>query len=114
MEYAHSVIVTLKKKELMPIPIRITYNGNAKDYIHAVWIGELPEKEYKEFQDFVLNWDEKTTGLFVDYDSVIGFVMIVENLFKDKYQVEYKFIGGADPYAAWKKAQEEAPEGMVY
>ena len=82
MEYAHSVIVTLKKKELMPIPIRITYNGNAKDYIHAVWIGDLPEKEYKEFQDFVLNWDEKTTGLFVDYDSVIGFVMIVETCSK--------------------------------
>ena len=46
--------------------------------------------------------------------SVIGFVMIVENLFKDKYQVEYKFIGGANPYEAWKKAQEEAPEGIVY
>lgn len=112
MEYAHSVIVTLKKGK--EFPIEISYNGNAKDYIHAVWIGELPFEEQKAFKNLVLNWDDKMAGLFVDYDSVIGFVMIVENLFKDKYQVEYKFIGGANPYEAWKKAQEEAPEGIVY
>lgn len=112
MEYAHSVIVTLKKDK--QFPIRISYNGNAKDYIKALWIGELPAAEQDAFRKEVVNWDEKTLGLFVDYNSVIGFVMIIENLFKDKYQVEYKFIGGANPYEAWKKAQEEAPEGIVY
>ena len=73
MEYAHSVIVTLKKGK--EFPIEISYNGNAKDYIHAVWIGELPFEEQKAFKNLVLNWDDKMAGLFVDYDSVIGFVI---------------------------------------
>lgn len=112
MEYAHSVIVTLKKDK--QFPIRISYNGNAKDYIKALWIGELPAAEQDAFRKEVVNWDEKTLGLFVDYNSVIGFVMIVESLFKGKYQIEYKWIGGADPYAAWKKEQAENPRGTIY
>jgi len=112
MEYAHSVIVTLKKDK--QFPIRISYNGNAKNYTKALWIGELPAAEQDAFRKEVVNWDEKTLGLFVDYNSVIGFVMIVENLFKGKYQIEYKWIGGADPYEEYMKSQDENPKGTVY
>ena len=40
--------------------------------------------------------------------------MIIESLFRDKYKMEYKWIGGADPYAAWKKELAENPKGTVY
>ena len=40
--------------------------------------------------------------------------MIIESLFSDKYKIEYEWIGGADPYAAWKEEQENAPKDVVY
>lgn len=112
MELAHSVIVKLKKGE--GLPTRLSFNGKAKDYIHAINMEPLPEEEEKAFWDLFYDWDNKAAGLFVDRDSVLGFVMMIQIVFEKKYQIEYHWIGGADPYAYWEKSQEENPEGTVY
>ena len=114
MKYAHSVIVELKREGLK-LPFQLSYDGNAKDEFTAIRLDPLlPEEEIEQFHDFIVNWDYKTAGLFIDYNSVIGFVMIVENLFRDKYQIEYQWIGGANPYEAYMKSQDEDPIGTIY
>ena len=40
--------------------------------------------------------------------------MIIESLFNDKYKIEYEWIGGADPYKAWKEEQDNAPKDAIY
>ena len=88
---------------------------SSKDEFTAIRLDPLlPEEEIEQFHDFIVNWDYKTAGLFIDYNSVIGFVMIVENLFRDKYQIEYQWIGGANPYEAYMKSQDEDPIGTIY
>lgn len=114
MELAHSVIVELKR-EGRKKPFRLSYNGISKDKFLAVRIDPLlPDNVTKQFWDIYRNWDKKTAGLFVDRESLLGFIIIVKKVFEDKYETKYKWIGGANPYEAWNKAQEEAPEGIVY
>ena len=40
--------------------------------------------------------------------------MIIESLFSDKYKIEYEWIGGEDPYKAWKDEQKNMPLNTVY
>lgn len=74
----------------------------------------LGKDNIKAFYDFYSKWEEKSGGLFVPQGSILCFVMIIESLFSDKYKIEYEWIGGADPYKAWKDEQENAPKDVVY
>lgn len=77
-------------------------------------VAGLGKDNIKAFYDFYSKWEEKSGGLFVPQGSILCFVMIIESLFSDKYKIEYEWIGGADPYAAWKEEQENAPKDVVY
>lgn len=77
-------------------------------------VAGLGKDNIKAFYDFYSKWEEKSAGLFVPQGSILCFVMIIESLFSDKYKIEYEWIGGADPYAAWKEEQENAPKDVVY
>lgn len=114
MELAHSVVVELKR-EGRKIPFRLSYDGTSEDKFLAVRIDPLlPDNVAKKFWDIYWDWDKKTAGLFVDRESLLGFVFIVKSVFEDKYETKYKWIGGADPYAAWKKELAENPKGTIY
>lgn len=77
-------------------------------------VAGLGKDNIKAFYDFYSKWEEKSGGLFVPQGSILCFVMIIESLFSGKYKIEYEWIGGADPYAAWKEEQENAPKDVVY
>lgn len=77
-------------------------------------VAGLGKDNIKAFYDFYSKWDEKSGGLFIPQGSILCFVIIIESLFSDKYQIEYEWIGGADPYKAWKEEQENAPKDVVY
>lgn len=77
-------------------------------------VAGLGKDNIKAFYDFYSKWDEKSGGLFIPQGSILCFVMIIESLFSDKYKIEYEWIGGADPYKAWKDEQENAPKDVVY
>lgn len=77
-------------------------------------VAGLGKDNIKAFYDFYSKWEEKSAGLFVPQGSILCFVMIIESLFSDKYKIEYEWIDGADPYAAWKEEQENAPKDVVY
>lgn len=77
-------------------------------------VAGLGKDNIKAFYDFYSKWEEKSAGLFVPQGSILCFVMIIESLFSDKYKIEYEWIGGADPYKAWKEEQENAPKDVVY
>lgn len=77
-------------------------------------VAGLGKDNIKAFYDFYSKWDEKSGGLFIPQGSILCFVMIIESLFSDKYKIEYEWIGGADPYKAWKEEQENAPKDVVY
>lgn len=110
-ELAHSVDVIIIKDKL---PYVVSYD-NSKPKGKKINVVDLPKNsDVKAFYDFYNQWDQKSGGLFVPQESILCFVMIIESLFRDKYKMEYKWIGGTDPYAAWKKEQTENPEGTVY
>lgn len=77
-------------------------------------VAGLGKDNIKAFYDFYSKWDEKSGGLFIPQGSILCFVIIIESLFSDKYKIEYEWIGGADPYKAWKDEQENAPKDVVY
>ena len=110
-ELAHSVDVIIIKDRL---PHVVSYD-NSKPKGKKINVVDLPKNsDVKAFYDFYNQWDQKSGGLFVPQESILCFVMIIESLFRDKYKMEYKWIGGADPYAAWKKELAENPKGTVY
>ena len=110
-ELAHSVDVIIIKDRL---PHVVSYD-NSKPKGKKINVVDLPENsDVKAFYDFYNQWDQKSGGLFVPQESILCFVLIIESLFRDKYKMEYKWIGGEDPYAAWKKEQDENPEGTIY
>lgn len=114
MELAHSVVVELKR-EGRRIPFRLSYDGTSEDKFLAIRIDPLlPDNVTKKFWDIYRDWDKKTAGLFVDRESLLGFVIIVKTVFEDKYETKYKWIGGADPYEEYMKSQDENPKGTVY
>lgn len=111
--YAHSVRVFLEGKT--PAPIKtIGFNGKAKDNLLSYALLDLDDDERKKFWDFIIDWDYRSAGLFVPQHTILAFVIIVESLFESKYKIKYEWIGGADPYKAWKKAQDEAPPDVIY
>ena len=77
-------------------------------------VAGLGKENIKAFYDFYSQWEEKSAGLFVPQGSILCFVMIIESLFSDKYKIEYEWIGGADPYKAWKEEQDNAPKDVIY
>lgn len=77
-------------------------------------IAGLGKDNIKAFYDFYSKWEEKSGGLFVPQGSILCFVMIIESLFSDKYKIEYEWIGGEDPYKAWKDEQKDMPLNTVY
>lgn len=77
-------------------------------------VAGLGKDNIKAFYDFYSKWDEKSGGLFIPQGSILCFVMIIESLFNDKYKIEYEWIGGADPYKAWKEEQDNAPKDAIY
>jgi hypothetical protein len=109
-ELAHSVNIILTKGK---VPYVVSYD-NSKSEGQKISLAELPDNDIKAFYDFYSKWEEKSGGLFIPQGSILCFVMIIESLFSDKYKIEYEWIGGADPYAAWKEEQENAPKDVVY
>ena len=110
MELAESVNVVLSRgKEKY-----FARYDNSKPEERKIGLVDLPSKDIKAFYDFYSQWEEKSAGLFVPQGSILCFVMIIESLFSDKYKIEYEWIGGADPYAAWKEEQDNAPKDVVY
>lgn len=77
-------------------------------------VAGLGKENIKAFYDFYSQWEEKSAGLFVTQGSILCFVMIIESLFSDKYKIEYEWIGGEDPYKAWKDEQKNMPLNTVY
>ena len=77
-------------------------------------VAGLGKDNIKAFYDFYSQWEEKSAGLFVPQGSILCFVMIIESLFSDKYKIEYEWIGGEDPYKAWKDEQENAQKDVIY
>lgn len=77
-------------------------------------VAGLGKENIKAFYDFYSQWEEKSAGLFIPQGSILCFVMIIESLFSDKYKIEYEWIGGEDPYKAWKDEQKNMPLNTVY
>jgi len=77
-------------------------------------VAGLGKDNIKAFYDFYSKWEEKSGGLFIPQGSILCFVMIIESLFSDKYKIEYEWIGGEDPYKAWKDEQKDIPLNTVY
>ena len=106
MKYADKVRIELSS------PKEVLFCFFEKDNEFSV--AGLGKENIKAFYDFYSKWEEKSAGLFVPQGSILCFVMIIESLFSDKYKIEYEWIGGADPYAAWKEEQDNAPKDVVY
>lgn len=106
MKYADKVRIELSNRE----ENLFCFFGKDNDFS----VAGLGKDNIKAFYDFYSNWEEKSAGLFVPQGSILCFVMIIESLFSDKYKIEYEWIGGADPYKAWKEEQENAPKDVVY
>ena len=77
-------------------------------------VAGLGKDNIKAFYDFYSQWEEKSAGLFVPQGSILCFVMIIESLFSNKYKIKYEWIGGEDPYKAWKDEQRNMPLNTVY
>lgn len=77
-------------------------------------VAGLGKENIKAFYDFYSQWEEKSAGLFIPQGGILCFVMIIESLFSDKYKIEYEWIGGEDPYKAWKDEQKNMPLNTVY
>ena len=110
MELAESVNIILSKNKEKYL-VRF---DNSKSNDRKISVSALPLQDIKAFYDFYSKWEEKSAGLFVPQGSILCFVMIIESLFSNKYKIKYEWIGGADPYAAWKEEQENAPKDVVY
>lgn len=111
--YAHSVRVFLEGKTSAQIKT-IGFNGKEKDNHFRYDLFDLDDEEREKFWDFIIDWDNRSGGLFVPQHTILAFTIIVKSLFKSKYKIRYEWIGGADPYKAWKKAQDEAPPDAIY
>lgn len=111
MEYAESVVIKLtdKRKDVK----EIRFDGSKEEYMRYE-LGQLSPSDIEKILLKVADWDHGSYGLFLDKFSIIVFVMIIESLFSDKYKIKYEWIGGEDPYAAWKEEQENAPKDVVY
>lgn len=105
-KYANKVRIELSNRN----EVRYAFFDGNDDFS----VAGLGKDNIKAFYDFYSKWEEKSGGLFVPQGSILCFVMIIESLFSDKYKIEYEWIGGADPYAAWKEEQENAPKDVVY
>lgn len=110
MELAESVNIILSKNKEKYL-VRF---DNSKSNDRKISVSALPLQDVKAFYDFYSQWEEKSAGLFVPQDSILCFVMIIESLFSNKYKIEYEWIGGADPYKAWKDEQDNAPKDVIY
>ena len=110
MELAESVNIILSKNKEKYL-VRF---DNSKSNDRKISVSALPLQDIKAFYDLYNDWFKWSAGLFVPQGSILCFVMIIESLFNDKYKIEYEWIGGADPYAAWKEEQENAPKDVVY
>lgn len=74
----------------------------------------MPANDVDKINDFLKNWDYRTSGLFIDKYSPVAFGLIVESLFSDEYTIEFKWKDGEDPYKAWKDEQKNMPLNTVY
>ncbi len=110
MELAESVNIILSKNKEKYL-VRF---DNSKSNDRKISVSALPLQDVKAFYDFYSKWEEKSAGLFVPQGSILCFVMIIESLFSNKYKIEYEWIGGADPYKAWKEEQDNAPKDAIY
>lgn len=110
MELAESVNIILSKNKEKYL-VRF---DNSKSNDRKISVSALPLQDVKAFYDFYFQWDKKSGGLFIPQGSILCFVMIIESLFSDKYKIEYEWIGGEDPYKAWKDEQKNMPLNTVY
>lgn len=110
MKLAESVNVILRKGK----EIYFAEFDNSKSENRKINLSSLPDEDIKAFYDFYSKWEEKSGGLFIPQGSILCFVMIIESLFSNKYKIKYEWIGGTDPYKAWKEEQENAPKDVVY
>lgn len=109
-ELAHSVNIILTKGK---VPYVASFD-NSKPKGKKISLADLPDEDIKAFYKSFSEWDRNSGGLFVPQGSILCFVMIIESLFSDKYKIEYEWIGGADPYKAWKEEQDNAPKDAIY
>lgn len=110
-KYAEKANITLLKGKEKYF---IRYDNTKDDIEKFVGIDRLPDEDIDNIMDFYNHWEQRSSGLFLPKNNVLCFVMIIESLFSDKYKIEYEWIGGADPYKAWKEEQENAPKDVVY
>lgn len=110
MELAESVNIILSKNKEKYL-VRF---DNSKSNDRKISVSALPLQDIKAFYDFYSKWEEKSGGLFIPQGSILCFVMIIESLFSDKYKIQYEWIGGEDPYKAWKEEQDNAPKDAIY
>ena len=110
MELAESVNIILSKNKEKYL-VRF---DNSKSNDRKISVSALTLQDIKAFYDFYSKWEEKSGGLFIPQGSILCFVMIIESLFSDKYKIEYEWIGGEDPYKAWKDEQKNMPLNTVY
>lgn len=111
MEFAESVVIRLidNKKNVK----ELRFDGSKENYMRYD-LSQLSPTDIEKLLLQVAKWKHHSYGLFLDKFSIIVFAMIVEKMFNDKYKIEYEWIGGADPYKAWKEEQDNAPKDAIY
>ena len=107
---AHSVNIILSKGK---VPYVASFD-NSKPEGKKISLADLPDEDIKAFYKSFFEWGRNSGGLFIPQNSILCFVMIIESLFADKYSIEYEWIGGEDPYKAWKDEQKNMPLNTVY
>lgn len=110
-KYADSVKVTLTKDRMS---FHVSFNGSKQDFFERFNIHDLLPEDKESFIRSHEKWNWATSGLFIPDNDILCFVMIIESLFSDKYKIEYEWIGGEDPYKAWKDEQKNMPLNTVY
>lgn len=109
-ELAHSVNIILTKGK---VPYVASFD-NSKPKGQKISLADLPDEDIKAFYKSFSEWERDSGGLFIYRESILCFVMIIESLFADKYSIAYEWIGGEDPYKAWKDEQKNMPLNTVY
>ena len=109
-KYAEKAIITLSKGNEKYF---IKFDNSREGVEKIVGFDLLPDEDIDKIMDFYNHWEKRTTGLFISKNNVLCFVLIFESVLND-YKIEYEWIGGEDPYKAWKDEQKNMPLNTVY
>lgn len=109
-ELAHSVKIILEKEHET---LEVGFNGLKNDF-ECFELSELPVEKFEEFLNRLTNWEQENYGLFLGMFNIVTFVIIINDILGKEYKLKYEWIGGADPYKAWKEEQDNAPKNAIY